>query len=268
MSYYQSLTKAGRTRIYQLYYSVRQNDGTGPRETRAPREKPSTEKQVEINRKAAERKLTALLNANFGDGDLYVTYSFEEGKRPADGEGFKSVVSAFLKRLRRAYKKAGVPFRYVWVGERGGRGAAHLHMVQAGLPLTPGELKSLWGQGYVTVKPMDPSGSYHKLAAYFIKYSDKTMKTEGRLQGKRYNPSKNLVRPVPEKTRIMKKRRFDPEKIKVPDGWYLEKETVETGIQETGYEYMRYTLVMQPGYGERKRKKGRRRGGKRPPKGR
>ena len=30
--------------------------------------------------------------------------------------------------------------------------------------------------GYVTCTNMDPSGSYHKLAAYFIKYSDKTMR--------------------------------------------------------------------------------------------
>ena len=74
------------------------------------------------------------------------------------------------------------------------------------------------------------------------------MRTEGRLQGKRYNPSQNLVRPEPEKAKVRKRRRIDPGAIEVPEGHYLEKETIQSGIQENGYEFLEYTLVLLPGY--------------------
>ena len=120
-------------------------------------------------------------------------------------------------------------------------------MVQSG-SVDVAELKKAWPHGWINVMPMDESGSYHKLASYFIKYSDKTMKTEGRLQGKRYNPSQNLVRPEPEKGRIRKRKRLDPGAIEVPEGYYLDKETVQSGVQENGYEFLEYTLVLLPGY--------------------
>ncbi len=254
MSYYESRCRAGRTMEHALYYSIRHNDGRQPSvERRGKKERPTSERQAAINRKRAEINLTRVLNANFGKNDLYVTYSYAEDRRPKNAEEFRQQARQLLKRLRKAYKAAGIPFRYVWVAERGERGAAHIHMVQSGIGLE--QIRSLWGYGYITVKPMDASGSYHKLAAYFMKYSDKTMHTEGRLQGKRYNVSKNLVRPVPEKTRVRKKRRFDPDNIRIPAGWYLDKETVEFGIQENGYEFLRYTLVMLPGWEQKKGKR-------------
>ena len=137
--------------------------------------------------------------------------------------------------------------RFTWQVERGKNGAAHIHMVMSGIDARL--LQKQWPHGYVTVKPMDPSGNYHRLAAYFIKYSDKTMRTENKLQGKRYNPSKNLIHPKPEKTRIRKKRAFDPGAVKVPEGWYLDQDTLEYGVSDfTGFEYMNYTLVLLPGY--------------------
>lgn len=255
MAYLESICKAGRTQMHNLYYSIRYNDGGLIGEKRGKKSKPTTEQQREINRKIAERNLTRILNANFGKDDWYVTYSFAKDKRPGSPEVFRGIVKKFLRALRKAYKAAGVPFRYVWVAEIGERGAAHVHMVQSGIGLE--HIRRLWNYGYMTVKSMDPSGSYWRLANYFIKYSDKTMRTEGRLQGKRYNCSKNLRHPAPEKTRIRKRRKFDVNNIRVPEGWYLEQDTVESGVDANGYEYLRYTLVMLPGYiGCKKQRKG------------
>ena len=253
--YNESRCRAGRTEDHSLYYSIRYNNGIGAvREKRAKRSKPTSERQAAINRKRAALILTRLLNANFGRGDLYVTCSFGKDNRPGDAKKFRQIVRNFLKALRKLYKQLDIQLRYIWVGERGERGAEHVHMVMTGID---GRLlQSLWPYGYVTYKPMDPSGSYHKLAGYFIKYSDRTMRTEGRLQGKRYNPSKNLIHPEPEKTRIRKRKQFNPNDIKVPAGWYLDKETVEHGISEvTGFEFLHYTLVMLPDYIPQKVKK-------------
>ena len=250
MAHIESVCYAGRTKNIRAYYSAKYNDEklNGQKEgRRRKREKPTSEQQAEINRRNAQRTLTWLMNANFSGADLYVTYSFEEGKRPGEPKKFRAYVRQFLKQLRKLYRKAGIRLKYIWVGERGERGAEHVHVVQTG-GIDVRLLKIVWPHGWIKAVPMDESGSYHKLADYFIKYSDKTMRTEGRLQGKRYNPSQNLVRPEPKKEKVRKRRRIDPGAIEVPEGYYLDKETVKSGIQENGYEFLEYTLVLLPGY--------------------
>ncbi|MCB7064132.1 hypothetical protein LI031_09795 [Enterocloster citroniae] len=249
MACIESVCYAGRTKHIRAYYSAKYNDGklTGQKEKRTKRGKPTSEKQAEINRKHSLRILTWIMDANFSGADLYVTYSFAKDKRPGDPKKFRACVKQFLKQLRKIYRNAGVILKYIWVGERGERGAEHIHMVQSG-GIDIRCLKIAWPHGWINVVPMDESGSYHKLASYFIEYSDKTMRTEGRLQGKRYNPSQNLVRPEPEKDKVNKSRRIDPGAIKVPKGYYLDKESVQSGIQENDYEFLEYTLVLLPGY--------------------
>lgn len=248
MAFVESVCYAGRTKHIRNYYTAKYNDGKlVQKEKRVKRGNPTSEQQAEINRKHSLRALTWIMDANFSGEDLYVTYSFEEGRRPGDPKIFRRVVKQFLKQIRKIYKKKDITLKYIWVGERGERGAEHIHMVQTG-GISMAELKKIWPHGWVTVKPMDASGSYHKLASYFIKYSNKTMKTEERLQGKRYNPSQNLVHPEPEKVKDKKRKRFDPGAIKIPDGYYLDKDSIQFGVQETGYEFLEYTLVLLPGH--------------------
>lgn len=60
----------------------------------------------------------------------------------------------------------------------------------------------------VKVFPLDDSGNYAELASYLIKYTGTHKKgTDGALQGKRWNCSKNLVRPEPE-YRIISDREY------------------------------------------------------------
>lgn len=248
MAYIESVCYAGRTKHIRNYYTAKyNNEKLVQKEKRMKRGNPTSEQQAEINRKHSLRSLTWTMDANFTGEDMYVTYSFEEDKRPGDPQIFKRTVKQFLKQARKTYQKMGIALKYIWVGERGERGAEHIHMVQTG-GVGIAELSKIWPHGWITVKPMDENGSYHRLASYFIKYSNKTMKTEGRLQGKRYNPSQNLVHPEPDKDRVKRQKRFDPGAIKVPEGYYLDKETLQSGVQETGYEFLEYTLVLLPGH--------------------
>ena len=78
-------------------------------------------------------------------------------------------------------------------GKRGEGKAAHLHIVVNGIDHISHIIRDLWEKGWICIKPLDKSGQYRKLAGYFIKYSDKTMKTEQGFINKRYCSSKNLI---------------------------------------------------------------------------
>lgn len=248
MACIESVCYAGRTKHIRAYYSAKYNDGKlVKREKREKKGKPTSEKQAEINRRNSLRTLTRTMDANFSGKDLYVTYTVEKGRRFGNPEKFRSCIRRFLKQLRKLYKQAGITLKYIWVAERGERGAEHVHMIQSG-GIDISRLKIAWPHGWINAVPMDESGSYHRLASYFIKYSDKTMRTEGRFQGKRYNPSRNLIHPEPEKDKIRKLGRIDPGAIRIPKGYYLDKETVQSGVQENGYSFLEYTLVLLPGY--------------------
>lgn len=240
MPYIKETCSHGMTRECNFYYSIKYHDKKEGR--REPKKNPSSEAQIRVNRRQAERKLTRILDANFGEDDWYITYNFRPEKRPGSMEELKDIMKKFMRKLRAAYKKAGKEMKYVWVAEIGRRGAVHIHMVQNDLDKKI--IKDLWEEyGYIYMQPMWSDGNYRKLAAYFIKYSQKTLHTEGKLQGKMWNASRNLKHPEP-KRRVTKSRDHFSVKIKVPAGWYLDKESVRIGVHElTGYQYFYYTLV-------------------------
>ena len=112
-------------------------------------------------------------------------------------------------------------------------------------PIDARKIRDVWPYGYTTLKPMERNGQYRRLAEYFIKYFQKTRDTDEQLQKKSYNPSKNLIRPVPKK-QPMKGNRFSRE-IKIPPGWYLDKDSLREGFTADGYEFIYYTLIKEGG---------------------
>ena len=107
--------------------------------------------------------------------------------------------------------------------------------------------KAYEGHNRVKVFPLDDSGQYGDLAAYFIKYTDRHIQDapEQRLQGKRWAASKNLVHPEPEYEYVTARSWYRCE-AKAPAGYYVEKGSEEKGIvspEYYGYGYYRYRLV-------------------------
>lgn len=238
MPYIKETCRAGKTKEIAYYYSARYHP---PRMTREPWEGTTSEAQKRVNRRQAERQLTRKMNANFSGEDLYVTYHYRKDDRPEGKEMLRTQVRRLLDKLRRLYAKAKKTFRYIWVAEIGSRGAAHIHMVMSGIDIQL--IKRVWPYGHINIQPMDESGNYRKLAEYFIKYSDRTLGTDEALQGKRYSCSRNLVMPKIVK-RVISSRRAYSENIRPPVGWYLDKESIRSGIHEfTGYPFFYYTLV-------------------------
>lgn len=242
MPYIKTTCKAGKTKEYEFYYSYRFDQKGGSRKKKENR---TPEAQRQVNRRMAEKKLTRLMNANLSGEDYYLTLSYRKEKRP-DRETLNRDIRTLLRKLRRIYRKHGKELKYIWTAEKGERGAAHLHIVVNGIDHISHIIRDLWEKGWICIKPLDKSGQYRKLAGYFIKYSDKTMKTEQGFINKRYCSSKNLIIPEPEKKKIRGRNAYN-HKIEVPAGWYVDKESIREAWHEiTGYLYFSYTLVQLP----------------------
>lgn len=246
MPYLKTTCKAGKTKEYEKYYTRRLRPGN---EKRRPRENKTTEQQRKINDKLAERKLTRIMNDNFDETSWYLTYTYLKENRPSELEEFEKDRDKLLRDIRKIYKKENKVFKWIETVEVGERGALHIHMVINDIDIR--KIKKLWKKGFVHATPLDDTGQYRRLASYFMKYYQKTRKTASQIQKKAYNCSRNLTRPEPVK-RPMSGKEFSKD-IKIPKGWYLDEGSVERGITEDGYEYLRYTIVQCPDY---KKKRG------------
>lgn len=236
MPYIKSICKAGRTKEIAKYYTKRYKPKG---EKRNPKEKETSGKQQKVNDRQLVRKLTRILNENFDETSRYVTFSYAVKNRPPDIGTLLSHRRELLKNMRKVYKQDGQAMKYVETTEVGDRGATHIHMVINDIDMR--KIEKLWKYGFVSSKPLDDTGQYRRLAEYFIKYYQKTRRTDKQIQKKAYNCSRNLKRPKPKK-KVMRGERFRKD-IRVPKGWYLDKESVSEGITEDGYEFLFYTLV-------------------------
>ena len=236
MPYLEEICIAGKTKEVNRYYSSKFNKKGYKRQKK---QKETSEKQKEVNKRQSEIKLTRDINANFRYRDWLVTLDY---RIMPDKEQMQTEIRKFLRKLRKVYKKNNMVLKYIHVMEIGKKGARHHHMLINNID--PSLITELWEHGYMHFTPLDNTGQYKKIARYFIKYSDTYMNTDQELQGKRWNSSKNLVHPVPEK-RIITKRDYIRREAKSQKGYYVDKESVEEGIHEkTGYMFFRYTLVM------------------------
>ena len=249
MPYVKRTTKAGKTVEIEYYYTSRYNKKGGRRSEKV---KATREAQKKVNTKQAERKLRLLMNNNFGYGDYHIVLDYirRPGTPDRSKDEMKKDIQRFLREMRKQCKKAGKEFKYIHVMEIGERGARHHHLVINKIDVEI--IQAAWYKAYeghnrVKVFPLDDSGQYADLAAYFIKYSDKHLKDddEGKLQGKRWASSRNLVRPEP-KYEIVTQRSWFRCEAKAKKGYYVDEKRTSKGVTSPeyyGYGYFRYTLI-------------------------
>lgn len=237
MPYIEEICVAGKTIEVSKYYSYRHHSKGEKRQTK---DEPTSEAQKKVNQREAAKKLRRVMNTNFRDGDLLVRLDFFREQSPDGSNQMQSMMQKFIRKLRAEFKKLGKELKYIYVKEIGRRGGRHVHMVMS--KCDTDILRKCWPHGGIHVDPLISNGQYRKIAEYFIKYAAKTEETEGKLIGKRWNPSKNLERPKVKK-RIVSAHSFRRQ-VKTVDGYFLEKDSLYFGIsEETGFEYFSYTLI-------------------------
>lgn len=233
MPYIREECRCGDTIERREYYTLRYHSKGVPR---GPNEEVTTEKQFKINSKAAERKLRRKMNANFCGKDYHLVLDYKV--RP-EAEAMKKNWQKFIRKVTAKAKKQGIIVKYIHVMEVGQKGARHHHVVITGMPVSI--LRECWTHGRVHINPMDEVRDYGRLAAYFIKYSDRMLRSENRLQGKRWTESRNLIQPVVKKKVL---RRAIPHEPKAVKGYYIDEDTVRMGFDSyTGYPFMEYRMV-------------------------
>lgn len=121
--------------------------GDSPKE-RAQKQKASTAAREKLNARTSFQKLERTLAANFDDGDLYVTLTYDDKHLPDSRDKAVRKIRAFLSKLRKARAERGEELHYIYVTEGacpGGRLHHHLVLNSTGTDLE--EIRRLWIYG-------------------------------------------------------------------------------------------------------------------------
>ena len=167
--------------------------------TRKGREtKPS---QKDLNDRNSKRYMVRLANINFGKGDIWATFGWNEECLPEDmGEARKDVKN-FISRVNYRQKKQGKEnIKYIYILAYDGYTRPHVHILMTGEGIDRDELEDLWGKcDRPNTKRIQPDDDFliTGLATYVSNNPHGT---------KRWCASKNLVKP-PEPSRSYSKFR-------------------------------------------------------------
>lgn len=226
--------------VRQIKKYKRGNFGA-PGEKREKKKKLTPEDVRRQNERNRWRRVQRLILNNFREGDWHLILKYRPEERPETYEETNAHRKKFLDKMRAAYKKAGIPFKWIAVTERGKRGKVlHHHLViedirRDGID-TVKLVKRLWTYGSEFFSALYDDGEYEKLAEYIVKAETKE---EGGWCT--YSRSRNLKPPVKTAEDVPHKRWRDPPVA--PKGWYVVKDSVYNGINPvTGYPYQHYTI--------------------------
>lgn len=191
-----------------------------------------------VNQKNKEKTCRRKLRKHFEENDYFVCLTYEKEKRPSDMAEAKRDFSDAMKVIRREYGKAGYKVKWIRNIEVGTKNGWHVHLVINRIPDTDLILRKAWKKGKVICQLMYEKGEFKDLAAYITK----TPETDKRLRETSYSTSHNLPLPEAKKKTYVRWRTWN--KIRIPKGYYLDKDSVHEGNNPvTGYPYREYTLL-------------------------
>lgn len=169
---------------------------------RRRRYRETTETKKNINKRHAQERAVRLHNANFSDGDILLTLTYET--EPDSWERANKELTAFIRSARNLYRKAGIEFKWFAVTE----GPRYHHHMTLSAGVDRDELEALWAKGYAnTKKAKTESDGLESWARYITK---RAQKQEGK--GRHgYRHSRNLIDPEPRISdeKVRSRRRAD-----------------------------------------------------------
>ena len=166
--------------VENVIYPVFKNKGGRRRKYR-----PTSDVQERLNRYNAEQKLRRLIETNFGEGDIWLTLTYDEKHLPGEDKRFFADYYNFIRRLNRYREKRGMEqVKAIDVPANDGR--YHHHVVISG-GLTSAELRKIWGKGMIWDRPLEwGDDGLQGLADYIARQS---------IAGKRYLRTKTVRDP-------------------------------------------------------------------------
>lgn len=203
----------------------------GPKRIRSP------EEIVKQNIRNREKRIQRLILHNFKSGDWHLVLNYRVQDRPPDTKAAKQDLRKWIAKMRAAYKKEGLTFKYIAVTEYGKKGnALHHHLVIEDKPNTAKLVKKFWKYGNTRWTDLYEEGEYKQLASYIVK---KETKQEG--QWSTYTRSRNLKEPKVKRQKL--RRRQWSQEPKVKKEYELIKDSLVNGVNPfTGYPYQKYMM--------------------------
>lgn len=131
------------SQIYPAFYN--QKDLSG----RAPKTRKTSKHQRDLNDKYSKRQFIRIACANFGTGDIFATFNWDNDHLPSDTDQADRDVRNFFKRVRYHRKKKGCadPLKYMYIIAIDGYVHPHVHILMSGDGLTRDEIEGLWHAG-------------------------------------------------------------------------------------------------------------------------
>lgn len=182
--------KSGKRFEVEIYPVFKRRGDVPPQ-----RVKYSRKAQRSLNERNSKKKFIRLVEANFGEGDFWLTLTYDEGSHPETEGEAKRDIANYLKRVNRKRKRLGIGnAKYIYItewgrGEEGGP-RCHFHLIMEG-GIGRDELEDMWK--FAVIKD---SSRLHPgeeglggLAAYMAN------KKRGKWE-RRWTPSKGLKQPV------------------------------------------------------------------------
>ena len=201
---------------------------------RAGKRKLSSEAQQRMNTKYSYRKLEMRIAANFGQGDLYVTLTYDDEHLPGSRAKAIGDLKEFRRRLKALRSKTGRPMRMIWATEtRHGEGRWHHHcIVNASSNRDFEEIRGLWQGGGVDLRKIriDKTHSYEAIAKYLCK------EARERPGLRIWSCTRSCVRPTVEVCTV-----DDDEQLQPPKG-ALVYESAATQNEFGSWKYVKYFL--------------------------
>lgn len=197
----------------------------------------TSDKQQAVNDKNAMLRYSLLANANFKEGDYYITYTFKKDLLPSVEDCWK-IWKQYRRKLRAYYKKQGKQLKYIYVFEYEGV-RPHFHILINNDDINIADLPK-WEYGTPHYEILD-NRKYHTIGEYFVKVSYDETRKKGEL-----GSSRNLYRPQAKVT-ILKSSNWS-KTPKAKEGYYIDTESVKNGyieIIQNGFifRYQTYRMI-------------------------
>lgn len=164
--------------------------------------KVNKEAQKNLNDRNARKRCERLINTNFGEGDLWVTLTYDADNMPETEEEAERNIKNYVKRINYHRKKKGLgnaKYLYITEYDEEKKIRCHHHVIMDGA-LTMDQVEKIWKKGKRNnVRRVAPDkNGLSGLAAYL---------TKDPKGSKRWKGSKNLKKPEEHKsyTRITAK---------------------------------------------------------------
>lgn len=171
-------------------YPVYKNGREIPR--RAKKEKLSTKEQKNLNDKNARKKLTRLINTNFGEGDIVIHPTYRDSEMPLTEQEARKDIVNYIRRIKTYRKKHNLPeLKYIYVIEckvskKTGVMRWHFHMIMSKMDRDTAE--KMWKHGdFTNADRLQPNEYGCEAIARYM-----TKEPQGK---KRWAQSKNLKEP-------------------------------------------------------------------------